>query len=143
MFVKSSFARLILVLLASVGVVGCGGKQQRYQVAGHIVLDDGTPVVGASLSLESQDGTIHATAITNENGEFALGALKPGDGLPAGEYRALVMSAVDFDAANPPPPPFHSKYSRYQTSGLKFTIQADTDQLEIRLKPSSTSTNRR
>ncbi len=119
---------LLLVLLA-----GCGDQLATYGVSGTVLLADGQPLPGATVSMESVEGSHSATAQTDAAGRFEMSTYAPGDGLPLGTYRAVVLPPASLDPDRSQPVLFDPKYSSYETSGLEFTIDGSTDVLMIRL----------
>ena len=122
----------ILVALSILG--GCGRGITTYPVRGAVTLSNGEPLAGATVSMEAVDRSVSATAQTDAQGRFALGTLKPGDGVPPGTYRAVVQPPMGADPDQPAPMPFHPKYTRYETSGLEFEITGATNSLAIQLQ---------
>lgn len=114
---------------------GCGPRHQpTYPVRGRVVLRDGTPVAGCLIAFEAVDKSVSAKGNLDKDGRFELFTYRPGDGVPAGEYRAvLVPSIVDDHGKASQAPPFHARYRTYETSGLKFTVQAGDNFFEIKL----------
>ena len=91
-------------------------------------------LAGATVSMESVDQSVSATGQTDAEGRFAVGTLKPGEGVPPGTYRAVVQPPMGADPDQPAPMPFDPKYTRYETSGLEFEITGATDSLAIQLQ---------
>lgn len=105
-----------MVLLCS----GCGDPD-RAQVYGTVVRVDGTPVKGARVVFRSPDTGKTAYGMTNDKGEYELGVMSKGDGIPSGEYEVMVVEDLgDWD--NPKPPTIHENYRHGKWSMLKATI---------------------
>ncbi len=121
----------ILAVFSILG--GCGGGMTTYPVRGTVTLDNGEPLAGATVSMESVDHAVSATAQTDAQGRFAMSTLEAEDGLPLGQYRALVQPPASPDPDQPAPMPFDPKYTGYETSGLEFTVEGRVDDLKIRL----------
>jgi len=92
---------------------GCGSN---IKAGGTVVFSDGTPLDRGMVVLASP--TNQYTGMIHGDGSFKLGGLNPGDGLPAGTYRASVLYAVD-DLENSL---VSGKYTSAETSGLVFEI---------------------
>jgi hypothetical protein len=72
-----------------VAVAGCGTKLQP---AGGKVLVDGQPVThGSIMFCPTADGR-PATGRIMEDGSFTLSFEQPGDGLPVGDYRVVIVA---------------------------------------------------
>ena len=63
-----------------------------------------------------------------------MSTMESGDGVPRGTYRAVILPPMGADPDQPMPMPFDPKYTRYETSGLEFTIEGPIDDLEIHLE---------
>ncbi len=86
---RSTNALLLVVILAA--AIGCGVKLQP---AGGKVLVDGNPVKeGTIMFCPTQKGR-PATARIMEDGSFTLSFERPGDGLPAGDYRVVIVADI-------------------------------------------------
>ena len=136
------------------GEVGEGDHENVYPVQG-IVLYNGSPVAGATVSLQSTGTgqTRGASGITNDAGEFELMTFTPGDGAIAGSHKVSVVKSVVegadpsyFDVNSPnygkTPPPSAAgktkylvpeKYSQFKTSGLTVNVK-DSGDNEIKLE---------
>jgi hypothetical protein len=112
---------LAAILLAT---AGCGGNLQP--VRGKVTLPDGSPAAGSLVVVESEiDGkTISARGDVQTDGTYELSTYQPGDGVPPGKYRVLVAPPPVANIDAPTRPPFHAKYSSFQTSGLEFEVKA-------------------
>lgn len=132
-----SVTRASAILL--IGVLGCNeGKIPTYPAHGKVTYPDGTPLQGGRVEFEAINSPrpLSARAEIDSDGSFQLGTFRKGDGVPAGEYRAIVM---------PPLPPgdleemkyvpaIDQRYQQYETSGLKFTVSssgANEFQIEV------------
>ncbi len=122
----------ILSVLSILG--GCGRGITTYPVRGTVTLDNGEPLAGATVSMEAVDQSLSATGQTDAQGRFTMSTLKAGDGMPPGTYRALVQPPASPDPDSPTPMPFDPKYTRYDSSGLEFTIDGPVADLRIRLE---------
>jgi hypothetical protein len=105
---------------------GCGPR--LYPVRGKVTYPDGTPVTEGTVVFESQGGEKPRTSrgTIRADGGYELATHKPGDGVPAGKYRALVAPKYDPNAVDRPkgPPPFDPRYTSFETSGLEFEVTA-------------------
>ncbi|MFT7644270.1 MAG: hypothetical protein ACI9G1_006036 [Pirellulaceae bacterium] len=144
---------LILALLTVlVAVTGC--SKSTYPVAGRVVLADGTPVANAFLVFESVDQKISSKAMTDDTGKFILSTHHDGDGAYLGEYRALIIppwtspqlydeesgemlededevEQDDHEKEENSKHLFDPKYTRFETSGLNFTVEKRGNDLQI------------
>ncbi len=129
-------------LLAALSILsGCGRGITTYPVHGTVTLDNGEPLAGGTVSMESVDRSLSATAQTDAQGRFAMSTAKTGDGLPPGTYRALIQPPASPDPDQPAPMPFDPKYTRYETSGLEFTIDGPVADLRIELESNGVGRN--
>ena len=130
--VRAARCVAVLVALASVGCGESGPK--TYPVSGTVTLSSGDPLVGGTVSMTSLDNSLSATGRTDARGRFAMGTFGSGDGVPRGTYRAVILPPVGADADAPQPAMFNPRYSRYETSGLEFTVEGPIDDLKIHLE---------
>ena len=84
--VMSFVSATILITL-----VGCGPSLQP---AGGKVLVDGVPVKDGTIMFYPTAGGRAATATIVEDGSFTLSFERPGDGLPAGDYKVVITADV-------------------------------------------------
>jgi len=125
----------VLAMLALLSILGgCGDGITTYPVRGIVTLPNGEPLVGGIVSMEAVDQSVSGTGRTDADGRFAMSTLEVGDGLPPGKYRAVILPPGNFDPDQPARMPFDPKYTRYESSGLEFTIEDATEDLEIRLE---------
>ena len=118
-----------LVLLA-----GCGSAS-RATVSGTLKSADGTPLVGSRITARNEKTGQSATGVAGQDGQFELGQEKPGDGLPAGDYRVVIVEDLgDWD--HPQRPSIARKYGKPATSGLTLSVKPGEHLvLEIKLDP--------
>ena len=114
---------------------GCGGKYDLQRVEGTVTLKDGMPLANLRLMFECEQPRISARAATDESGHYRVGTLETGDGAPAGHYRVVIAEPAPPDPDDPPPRRFHSKYSRFDTSGIEFTVSEGNNTFDIQLDP--------
>lgn len=132
-----------LFCLASVAlclaIVGCGGGEiETYPIPGKLVYEDGTPVNGATLVLQTtvDEKTIDARGEADSEGKFQLTTFEEGDGVVAGEHAVAVSSITMGDSATPMAPSVPPVYSDFSTSGLKTTVTPETKEIVITIKRS-------
>jgi len=93
--------------------LGC--SSENVKGTGTVKYSSGEPVPG---------GVVLFVTSTNQysgeiaNGEFTLGGIRPGDGLPPGNYKVCV---VGHDATDTPY--VATKYSNADASGISFEVQ--------------------
>jgi hypothetical protein len=124
--------KLALVLLVPLMAIGCGDG--RYPVHGTVTRDDGVPIKEAMVVFESLDRQPNITARgdVDANGEFELGTGAPGDGAPAGHYRAKITQLM----SNPDEPPqatFDPRFGDFGTSGLEFEVKRGPNDFPIKV----------
>jgi len=72
-------------------VVGCGTKGPTpVPVSGTVTLD-GQPMAKAAVMFVPQSSGLPAHGLTDEEGRFAIGTLKKGDGALEGKYQVTVI----------------------------------------------------
>lgn len=123
-----SLAALALLL----GVAGCGTR--RYPVSGRVTFPDGTPLTAGKVVFEGEVGgkTVMARGAIQPDGSYQLFVSEPGDGVPAGKYRALVLSPEpDVDAK--PSPPIDKRFTSLKTSGLEFEVKPGVNEFPIQV----------
>jgi hypothetical protein len=90
--------RSLLIVLAIVGPIGCGG-QGIYPVRGRIVYEDGQPAMDAThgtIVLTSGELKASGSGFIQDDCTFRLTMKQPGDGAIPGRYTAyLIMDTPD------------------------------------------------
>jgi hypothetical protein len=117
-------------------VAGCGGTKM-FPVEGKVLLPDGTPFVGATVEFESQADATKGLNARAEVGPDGVYHLKTGDrdGAVEGPHRILVAPPyISFPEGETPKLLMHPRFSKYETSGLEFTVQPGTNQHDIHLE---------
>ena len=79
----------ILLLLAT---IGCGNNMH---VSGKVRFEDGSPLKTGIVVFSSQKYV--AKGPIQPDGSYTIGSLKSNDGLPPGEYKVYIVSAVEPD----------------------------------------------
>jgi hypothetical protein len=69
-------------------VSGCGSG---FKVTGKVTFSDGQPLTVGKVIFTN--GQISAYGKINSNGEYRLGLIKDGDGIPAGTYQVYITEA--------------------------------------------------
>jgi hypothetical protein len=118
---RVALAAALLLPLAA----GCGTR--LYPVRGQVTYPDGKALTEGIVVFESKDHepTVMARGVIGPDGRYELSTYKPGDGVPAGKYRALVAPKNDPNAVDKASkPPFDPAYAAFQTSGLEFDVTA-------------------
>jgi hypothetical protein len=135
--------RLSLAILSLLLAAGCGDN--RYPVHGKVNRDDGVPISESMVVFESVDREPNITVRgdVDSEGFYELGTSKPGDGAPAGKYRAKVTPLL----ANPDEPshapPFDPRFSDFKTSGLQFEVKSGTNEFPITVTRASAKSKRK
>lgn len=119
---------LTLVLLA-----GCNDGPRTYAIPGKLVYQDGAPVPGASIVLQTtvDEQVVAARGMVSADGQFALTTFKEGDGVVAGEHQISISPIPAPDGAKPAQPPVPAEYWDFTTSGLTTTVTPETRELVI------------
>lgn len=132
-FVFSIF-RVFVIIGSSLFAIGCGEKLN--EVRGKVAYEDGTPLAQGLVVFESQaeKQAITARGEIQADGSFVLSTHAPGDGVPAGKYRVLVVPGDSIDATGQPrPPSFDKRFSDFGTSGLEFEVRDGPNEFPIKV----------
>lgn len=151
------------VLMMGVGLatlVGCGGGGPAVETVTGVVLLDGQPVEGATVSFVPAGSGMFASGLTGTDGTFTLNTAAPGAtpgaGAVAGEYAVTIMKMASTAAAktddpndpnydplasvseNPDRPTKSNylvprEYGNAATSGLKATVGKGRNDLKFEL----------
>ena len=123
---------LAITLAASLAALttGCGGgARPLYRGGGKVAFADGKPLAGGWVELKpvGSDLKTSSRGQIQEDGTFELSTFEPGDGAYEGEYLVAVVPppSVNPNKMQFPPPAIHPKFSRFETSGFKFTVSPD------------------
>jgi hypothetical protein len=124
-----------VALLLLLGVTGCGGKS--YPVHGKVTYPDGTPLTeGLVVFEQQQEGgkAIMARGDIQPDGTYRLSTNKPGDGVPPGKYRVMVVPKSDLNEVDKPAAvPFDASFSEFTTSRLEFEVKANATEFPIQV----------
>jgi 5-hydroxyisourate hydrolase-like protein (transthyretin family) len=124
-------ARIVLVLLGCVLMVGCGpsGPQRvpTYPVKG-VVLVDGQPAAGVAIRcipMGERDRSIPETAaFTREDGSFQLSTYEQSDGVPEGEYALTFQwGEMNLITRSYVGDKLKGKYADPQNSPVRFKVE--------------------
>ncbi|MBA4190333.1 MAG: hypothetical protein C0467_20290 [Planctomycetaceae bacterium] len=127
-----------LLVSACLLTLGCNaGTPKTYRIPGRLVYDDGKPVPGATIVLQTtHDGQrIAARGMVNTDGTFELTTFTDKDGVIEGEHDITIVLLPATDSATPSKPVVAAKYSNSESSGLKFTVKPDTTEILIKVEP--------
>lgn len=132
----SCFFSFFVLLLIQLFCIGCGNFQR---LGGTVVYsDDETPV--ADCQVVFTDGVYNSRGTTNEKGEYTVTSMKPGDGIPRGEYKVYIGGAeiietkfIDGTEHTTSISLIDGKYRSPETSGLTFTADGKTRRFDIKL----------
>jgi hypothetical protein len=127
---KYIFPIVILCLLFSLSACTPNTKLKGLVSGQGIVMYEGQPVEGATVSFSPSGEGRAAVGITDKAGKFVLMTLNPGDGLAPGEYKIIVTKIVDKVTPETKTSPSKSertyflpvKYADLNTTDLKVTI---------------------
>ncbi len=151
---------LSLAVIVLPGFAGCGGGGPAVETVTGVVLLDGKPVDGATVSFVPAGGGMFASGLTAADGTFTLSTAAPGAtpgaGAVAGEYAVTIMKMASTEAAKTDDPndpnydplasvsenpdrPTKSNYlvprdyGNATTSGLKATVAKGRNELKFEL----------
>lgn len=111
----------VLAALFSFVCYGCG-RSDNAKVTGKLLRRDGTPVVNAKVIARSKETGKSASASTNDEGDFAIGAVDQGNGLPPGDY-AVVIVEDRGDPDHRRRPTIAAKYRDPDKSGVSVSVK--------------------
>jgi hypothetical protein len=123
------FATAALIVLA-----GCGsGGPRTYRIPGKLVYDDGSPVPGASVVLQtSVNGKNYsARGIAAPDGKFTLTTVKEGDGVVAGDHQVSISPLPVAEGTKTPQPQIPSQYWDFASSGLTTSVTPQSAEIII------------
>lgn len=111
---------------------GCGGDGAR--VSGTATVN-GTPLVGARVTAQSNETRVWGTGVTDDQGRFTLTSEARGDSLPIGTYGVIIVEdRGDWD--HPNPPQISAKYGDANSSGIELVIdEPGRKTLDLTLDP--------
>lgn len=154
-----SHPSLLIALLLTVALTGCGSKYNLHPVTGTVTLD-GEPLENATVTFQAAGDGSSASGTTDASGVYSLVDIRPdgGPGAQPGDYIVSVSwteppevdlsqmdsSSPDYDeyvrrAANADPnarpksSKFPAAYRDGKTSGLTATVTAGNNQLDWQL----------
>ncbi len=101
MLLKSIGLRCLIVACCLVVLSGCGSKKLKTEQVSGIVIMDGKPVAGATVTFSPVDRTKShpATGTTDETGKYVLQTML-GDvdaGTTPGEYKVMITKTEDIE----------------------------------------------
>jgi hypothetical protein len=97
---------------------------------------DGKPMADARIVLASLDPrakSLRADALTEADGTFTLSTYTANDGVPVGEYAVTVAARKAGDGAKPGPNLLPVRYSRPETTPLRFRVQEGANEMMLEL----------
>lgn len=126
------------LLLAS-SAWGCGNQKASWETvypAKGVLTYRGKPVPNAEIALfpvdESFPDVVRPRAKTTDKGEFVVWTYQPGDGAPAGDYKATVVRNQVVEIRNvavTKPNDLPPKYSKLQSTDLIIKISQNDTQI--------------
>jgi hypothetical protein len=125
-----------LTLFLLFAAAGCGGPE-THPVQGKVVFKgEGQPVTGGWLTFEPTDAKARASAMGDiqKDGTFRLTTYRKNDGAPPGEYRVMIQSPMPDNPDKPPPPDFDRRYTRPETTTLKYTVKPGKNDFVIEVE---------
>ncbi len=127
MRLNSLYGKSLIVLVLCTVVSGCSkkkveGRPDLFPATG-VVLQDKTPVAGATVVFMPTSHQYASAGMTDDQGRFQLRTFEPNDGAPAGGYQVTVRKFYfvgDVEHQSLP-----VRYSNPKGSGLTAEIRAD------------------
>jgi hypothetical protein len=128
--------RLLAVGLLLTGALpttlgGCGdGSQPTYRAGGRVTFPDGKPLAGGRVEFAPVQSNLGPAARgqIQPDGSFQLSTYRPNDGAVEGEHVALVVPPLPeggLEGMKILPMPIDSRFTQFDTSGLKCTVSCD------------------
>ena len=105
----------VLSVIGIVFLFALGCDSGNVKGTGTVTYSSGEPVPGGMIIFVTSTNQYTGDIV---NGEFTLGGIRPGDGLPPGNYQVCITGS---DASEQPFVP--RKYWSVETSGLSFEVQ--------------------
>ncbi|MFM8495476.1 MAG: carboxypeptidase-like regulatory domain-containing protein [Planctomycetia bacterium] len=127
--------RAWMAWLVVVAFAGCA-QSDFHEVTGRLTDRTGAPLPDIRVVFIQKNNSLTATAQTSADGTYRLGARRPGEGSPVGDYTVLVVEDVlDVDSARPRPPRIARKYSDPTLSGLEASVKPGRNRFDFQLDP--------
>ncbi len=129
-----------LLVLALLGLVGCGdGKISRYPINGSVNVD-GKPAAGVMVIFCPVGGSpelqkMRPFGITDADGKFQLTLIEKADGAPAGQYKVLMQWTLKSDVpaqgggVQMGPDRLQGRYMNLEKSQFTVDVKAGTNDL--------------
>ena len=142
-FIAGWSLRFVLCML--IGGCGGGGPVPTYQVKGTVTFPNGTPLPGGLVEFKavSSEHNISARGHIQPDGTFEMETFTLADGAIEGDHLVAVMPPEpqgmrDRDAMGLTPPVIPEiidrKFSRFETSGIKFTVTRDPAKNQLHIQ---------
>lgn len=114
-------------------LTGCNDKPKTFPVTGTVKFADGTPLAGGTVEFRNITDDIakqvNARGEIGADGQYQLTTFAANDGAIVGEHQVCVFPPTHEVPGNfnsePPPNPLQRKFMAYDTSGLKYSVKAD------------------
>jgi len=115
-------------------VPGCGPR--THPVGGKVTFADGSVLkAGVVLfnPLDEENKKASCRGFIREDGTYQMGTFEDTDGVFEGKYEVAVTAGYPPNPDRPPPdwPPLNKRFSNFATSGLRYTVVAGTNKLDI------------
>lgn len=139
------FLKSVILAVGICLASGCGESHPpTYPVSGQVVFPDGTTLKnGGQVLFRSDDGTaaIKSMGYFGADGRFELTTFTKGDGATAGNYEVAVLPSIPDDTddltaqeARTAMEPIDPRFKNQRSSGLKFTVSAETSPHDFRIE---------
>jgi hypothetical protein len=128
--------RLTSLLVLAIGIAGCSSSDApKTAPARGTITINGKPLANVGVTFLPEGTGPIASANTNEQGEFNLRTVNPGDGAPIGMHR-VVVGAAEEGPRKPGAPAIPPKYGRLESTDLSAEVKAgEKNVFSFDLKP--------
>ncbi len=124
---KRQVVSIVFFLFVMIQLVGCSGK---VKVTGVATFEDGTPLPTGTVVFWSP--TLEASGdIDGTTGQYAMGTVEQGDGIPPGEYKVYLRGVMEKSPRSTPLAVEYimlvdAKYQSPDTSGMTCLVKGNT-----------------
>ena len=129
---RTHLVGVVCLAFAMITGAGCGSRGiTTYPVRGTVVFPDDQPVSFGRVEFYHAEHDLTSAGTIRSDGSFELGTYTDTDGAPAGNHE-VVVTQLFMSGETGVTPRDHgrhvdSRYSRYETSDVELTVNADQE----------------